>query len=113
MCSVLETLAAIATILSGIVILVMYGKRFLRWCGKLRRSSKEATPQHKPLSPAERAKHLGISEEEFRAQAKIQAHESLRNKGLLPPELTPREREELEEQAKTAAEKSNRDGCSF
>ena len=53
-----------------------------------------------PLSAAERAKQLGISEEEFRAQAREQIDEFFRKEGVLGPELTPREEEELARQAK-------------
>jgi len=55
-----------------------------------------------PLSAAECAKQLGISQEEFEAQAKKQTDEYFQKKypGLLGLELKPHEKLELEKQAK-------------
>lgn len=65
----------------------------------------------KPRSPAEIAKRLGITQEQLEAQAREQAKESFRKEGLLGPELTPREKEELEKQARAAPHNSeNRSG---
>ena len=63
----------------------------------------------KPRSPAEIAKRLGITQEQLEAQARKQADEFFRKKGLLGPELTPREKEELEKQARAATRTFEKD----
>jgi hypothetical protein len=58
-----------------------------------------------PLSAAECAKQLGISQEQFEAQAKKQVDEYFQKKypGMLSLELKPHEKLELEKQAKTSS----------
>jgi len=63
-------------------------------------TKKQTKKQTEPLSPAERAKQLGISQEQFEAQARKQADEYLQQKH----ELKPHEKLELEKQAKAATE---------
>ena len=63
----------------------------------------------KPCSPAEIAKRLGITQEQLEAQAREQAKECFRKEGLLGPELTPREKEELEKQARAATNTFEKD----